>query len=170
MKETIEVINQMQADGVIGRYAIGGAVGATFYLEPIATVDLDIFLEFPVSTGSLVSVTPIYDYLIQHGGVVLHEYIVIRKWPVQFLPVSNALQREALDQAREIDLDGTPTRVFLAEHLIAIALSTGRAKDHSRILQFLSERAVDQHKMRDVIERHGLGSQWQAFEKRFLHE
>src|SRR4051812_6401852 len=52
MKETLEVINRMQADGVIDQYAIGGAVGATFYLEPIATVDLDIFVDFPVSHGS----------------------------------------------------------------------------------------------------------------------
>ena len=29
IKETIAKINQMQADGVIKRYAIGGAVGAT---------------------------------------------------------------------------------------------------------------------------------------------
>lgn len=33
-KETLAVINQMQADGVIGKYATGGAVGATLYLEP----------------------------------------------------------------------------------------------------------------------------------------
>ena len=43
IKETIATINQMQADGVIERYAIGGAVGATFYLEPSATLDVDIF-------------------------------------------------------------------------------------------------------------------------------
>lgn len=36
MNGTLEVINRMQADGIIGRYAIGGAVGATFYLEPVA--------------------------------------------------------------------------------------------------------------------------------------
>ena len=36
IKEVITTINQMQADGVIDRYAIGGAVGATFYLEPVA--------------------------------------------------------------------------------------------------------------------------------------
>jgi len=29
----------MQADGVVQRYAIGGAVGATFYLKPVATLD-----------------------------------------------------------------------------------------------------------------------------------
>ena len=33
IKEVIATINQMQADGIIDRYAIGGAVGATFYLE-----------------------------------------------------------------------------------------------------------------------------------------
>ncbi len=36
----------MQADGIIGAYAIGGAVGATFYLEPVATLDLDVFVSF----------------------------------------------------------------------------------------------------------------------------
>jgi len=44
MKATLEVINRMQVEGVIGEYAIGGAVGATFYLEPFATLDIDIFV------------------------------------------------------------------------------------------------------------------------------
>jgi hypothetical protein len=54
VKETLEAINQMQADGIIGKYAIGGAVGATFYLEPAATVDLDVFVMLPpASWGSV---------------------------------------------------------------------------------------------------------------------
>ena len=44
IREVLKVVNQMQAEGVIERYAIGGAVGATFYLEPIATLDVDIFI------------------------------------------------------------------------------------------------------------------------------
>ena len=35
IRDIIETINGMQADGVIDTYAIGGAVGATFYLEPV---------------------------------------------------------------------------------------------------------------------------------------
>lgn len=31
IKEAMETINQMQADAMIERYAIGGAVGATFH-------------------------------------------------------------------------------------------------------------------------------------------
>ena len=52
IRDTIAAVNQMQADGVIGRYAIGGAVGATFYLEPVATLDVDIFVTFRPGAGS----------------------------------------------------------------------------------------------------------------------
>lgn len=54
IQEVIKAINRMQADGVIEGYAIGGAVGATFYLEPVATLDVDIFVAFrrePQSPG-----------------------------------------------------------------------------------------------------------------------
>ena len=73
MKATLEVINQMCADGVIGNYAIGGAVGATFYLEPVATLDIDVFVSLQTSPGSrLISLTPIYDYLQGGQGVHCH--------------------------------------------------------------------------------------------------
>ena len=51
MKARLEAINQMQADRGIGRYAIGGAVGATFCLEPAATLDLNIFATLPAASG-----------------------------------------------------------------------------------------------------------------------
>ena len=62
MRTTLAVINQMQADGVIGKYAIGEAVGATFYLEPAAMLDIDVFVSFQ-KADSLLTVSPIYDYL-----------------------------------------------------------------------------------------------------------
>ena len=78
MKATLEVINQMQADGVIDQYAIGGAVGATFYLEPVATLDIDVFVSFQKLAGSsLITVSPIYDYLTARGFKVEQEYIII---------------------------------------------------------------------------------------------
>jgi hypothetical protein len=55
MRSTLELINQMQESGVIGKYAIGGAVGATFYLEPSATMDLDVFVLLPTSSNGLSS-------------------------------------------------------------------------------------------------------------------
>ena len=168
LKATLELINQMQADGVITKYAIGGAVGATFYLAPAATVDLDLFIILPGATGSLVSLSSIYEYLKSRGGTEQDEYIVVDDWPVQFLTPANALQEEAVHHAISTSVEGVPTRVISAEHLVAIALETGRAKDHARMLQFFAQAAVNQEKLKDIVERHGLSSKWDQFEERFL--
>jgi len=168
VKATLEAINQMQADGVIGKYAIGGAVGATFYLEPAATVDLDVFVTLPVTRGGLLSLQGIYDYLKTRGGKVEDEYIVLGGWPVQFLPSGNDLEQEAIAESVAIALEGVNTWVMKPEHLVAIALRTGRSKDHIRILQFTEQGAVDRKKLTDVLNRHGLTSKWEQFERKYL--
>jgi len=169
VKNTIAAINQMQADGIIERYAIGGAVGATFYLEPVATLDVDIFITFRPEAGSLLaSPHRIFDYLKTRGGSMEGEYIVIAGWPVQFLPAASPLVEEALAQAVEKDVVGTSARVCSAEHLAAIALQTGRAKDKARLLQFLETGVLDAARFQDIRSRHGLQEAWRRFEKQFL--
>src|SRR5262249_42624427 len=144
IREVIEIINQMEADRVIERYAIGGAVGATFYLEPVATLDVDVFLAFQAEPGQLLaSLKPIFDYLVRRGATMKGEYVMLASWPVQFLPPTGPLVEEALAEAVEADVDGVNARVFTAEHLAAIALETGRAKDKARLLQFIEEGALD---------------------------
>lgn len=168
-KEVIQMINRMQADGVIERYAIGGAVGATFYLEPVATLDVDVFVEFHTEPGShIVSLEPISKYLRDRGCTMEGEHIVIAGWPIQFLPAENPLLQEALWAAVEKDVDGMPARVFTAEHIVAIALQTGRAKDKARMLQFIEADALDLRRLHEILTRHGLSSNWQQFEKQFL--
>lgn len=169
MKATLEAINQMQADGVIGKYAIGGAVGATFYLEPAATLDVDIFVILPTAPGtSLLSLSPIYDYLKAPGGKFEEEHIVIGGWPVQFLPASDPLELEALADAVPTTVEGVATWVMTAEHLAAIALRTGRPKDHNRILLFIEQGAVDRKKLGIILQRHKLSQKWESFDRRFL--
>ena len=169
MKATLEAINQMQADGVIGKYAIGGAVGATFYLQPAATLDVDIFVTLPTTPGGLLpSLAPIYDYLKAHGGTVEDEYIVIDGWPVQFLSPSDELEREAVAESVETAVEGVHTWVMTAEHLVAIVLRTGRPKDHNRILQFIEQDAVGRGKLQGILELHGLASRWKQFEHKYL--
>jgi hypothetical protein len=119
--QVIALINQMEADGVIDRYAVGGAVGATFYLEPVATLDVDIFVAFRDVPGQLlISPQPILDYLVARGGVLEGEYIVIAGWPVKFLPPTSPLVEEALAEAVTVDVDTIPARVFTAEYLAAM--------------------------------------------------
>ena len=171
MKNTLETINRMRADGIIGNYAIGGAVGATFYLDPSATLDVDVFVTLPVTPGdSLLSLSPIYEYLTARGGRVEAEYIVIGDWPVQFLPPSDALEREAIEEAIQTEVEEVTTWVMRAEHLVAIALRTGRAKDHARIVQFLEQNAVDRDKLERILTRYALTPKWERFKSRFLKD
>ena len=171
MKATLETINQMQVDGVIDRYAIGGAVGATFYLEPAATLDIDIFISLRNTAGSqLLSLAPIYEYLTARGCQVEGEYIIVGNWPVQFLPPSDALDEEALAQAIETDLDGIKTHVMTAEHLVAIALRTGRIKDKIRVEQFIESGVLDAARLDDILTRHGLLAKWKKLMRQYREE
>lgn len=63
METTLQVLNGMERAGVIRRYAIGGAVGAIFYMEPVLTYDLDIFVELPTAGSGLLSRSQGSDYL-----------------------------------------------------------------------------------------------------------
>jgi hypothetical protein len=169
IQEAIKTINAMHADGVIDTYAIGGAVGATFYLEPVATVDIDVFAAFnPGPASKLISLQPVFDYLKARGFRPDGEYIIIAGWPVQFLPPTSKLVDEALREAVVRDVDGTPARVFTAEHLAAIALETGRAADKARLLQFIEAGAFDSNRFQQILSRHQLQPKWQQFAKQFL--
>ena len=169
IREVLNTTNRMAADGVIERYAVGGAVGATFYLEPVSTLDVDIFVSFRMEPGRvLISPQPIFDYLTARGCPVQGEYLIIAGWPVQFLPPTSPLVEEALEQAATTDVEGVPARVFTAEHLAAIALQTGRAKDKARLLQFIEAGALDVQRFQTMLARHNLVDAWQRFERQFL--
>jgi hypothetical protein len=171
IQEVIRTINQMQADGVIDAYAIGGAVGATFHLEPVSTLDVDIFVSFRTEPGSLlISPRPIYDYLTARGCAAEDEYMIIAGWPVQFLPPTGPLAEEALTKAVVHDVAGVPARVFTAEHLAAMALQTGRAKDKARLLQFIESGTLDAAMFQSILTRHGLTEQWARFQRQFLSD
>jgi hypothetical protein len=117
VRRTLEILNELEREGVFSRYAIGGAMAATFYTEPVLTFGLDVFVLLSASTGKLVSLAPIYEALRARGYGEEKETVVIEGVPVQFLPAYNALIEETVAQAREIDYEGVPARVAQAEHL-----------------------------------------------------
>lgn len=169
MKDIFRTLNEMQADGVIGRYAIGGAVGATFYLEPVATLDVDVFVLLAQAPNSLlITLEPLYRYLLPRGGRMEGEYIIISDWPVQFLPPGNALEEEAIARAVTVQVEGTPVKVMSAEHLAAIALRLGRAKDHARVLQFVEAGALDPDRLNALLTEHDLLDKWEKFRNCYL--
>ncbi|MDA8200339.1 MAG: hypothetical protein M0Z54_13100 [Thermaerobacter sp.] len=155
MKATLAVLNELERQGIVHRYAIGGAMAAMFYVEPTVTYDMHIFVVLPTSSG-LLTLTPIYDALRQRGYEPEGECIVIEGVPVQFLPAYNPLVEEALEQARLVDVEGVATRVLPLEHLIAMAAQTGRLKDRARVQLLMDEGSVNTVRLADICGRHGL--------------
>src|SRR5260370_3213814 len=114
MEKTFAVLNQMVADGAIENYALAGAIGAIFYVEPFSTKDIDVFVITPNAERRLVIELPGWEYLKAHGYDELRkEGIMIEGWPVQFMPVANALEREAYVNAQEKDVEGVRVRIVL---------------------------------------------------------
>jgi hypothetical protein len=168
MRETLRIINQMVKDGVVNKYAIGGAVAAIYYLEPFDTADLDVFVQVNATGSDLMSLSPIYDYLTEQGYEAKGEFLYIEKIPVQFLPVFNPLTEEAVEKAQTIKYARmTTTRIMRPEHLVAIMLETGRPKDYLRISMFLEHGAVKMRSLKAVLKRHALTQKWKDNEYRF---
>lgn len=163
------MLNQMVKDAAIENYAVAGAVGAIFYIEPFSTQDIDVLVAIPEPEGQVIAELPGWRYLNAHGySEIRGEGIVIANWPVQFLPVSNPLEHEAYLNAQDLDLDGVTVRVVQAEHLVAMMLRVGRLKDLARIQMFLSQDAINSEVLEDILQRHGLDGKWDEFRNRFL--
>lgn len=170
MKETLEVINGMQAAGIIGKYAIGGAIGASFYLEPTSSLDIDIFLSFDgMGNSPLAPLQPIYNYLMAppFNAEVKGEHLLLKGWLIQFLPAEDELNREALSAAVQTEILGIKTWVMTAEHLIAIALKLGRKKDDARVERFIEIGNYDQSKLDDILKRYDLVSKWKTISDKY---
>jgi hypothetical protein len=156
MQAALRALNQLVADGVIEAYAIGGAIGASFYIQALQTEDIDAFVFLPVAASGLLSLTPVYEALQAQGGRIEREYVQFGSWPLQILPDANPLIDEAICEAVSVEFEGVPTRVFRAEHLCAVALQTGRPKDYLRVSLFLEAGRVDIDRLQDVLSRYGL--------------
>jgi hypothetical protein len=163
MKRTLKVLNELESGGIFSRYAIGGAMGATFYTEPVLTFDLDVFILLRPGAGGLTSLASIYDALRIRGYKEERETVLIEGVPVQFLPAYNRLIEEALDQAQEIMYEDVAARVLRSEHLLAIALQTGRNKDRERVRILREQAKLDMNALADVLRRHQLEEKWKLW-------
>jgi hypothetical protein len=172
MKATLRVMNEMVRAGVLVDYAVAGAVASFFYLEVAMTEDVDVLVVVnPPHGRSIVTMQPVFDDLAARGYREFRkEGLLIEDWPVQFLPVADALDAEALQEAvafpyrlSALDDAPEPVRVLRAEHLVAIALRTGRPKDRARVAQFAESGTLDGVRLRAILERHSLLGEWQRW-------
>jgi hypothetical protein len=156
------VVDQLQQERLLETYAIGGAIGALFYLEPTHTQDIDIFVHLEPRAGEvLVSLDPLMDRLNQMGYVEWSgDNIVVEGWPVQFIPVFKPVEVEALKNATRRPYGDARPFVMSREYLMAIALDLSRPKDKIRLEQFYRQRAFDPEVLATILRKHGLEEKW----------
>ncbi|HEX3651225.1 MAG TPA: hypothetical protein VHU18_00200 [Rhizomicrobium sp.] len=172
IRNALEVVVRLAEQGVIGQYAVAGAVATLNYIQPTLTEDLDILIsvaDFERREPGLILLTPIEEALARAGYTERRaEGIVVEGWPVQFLRVASDLDAEALADAAEVNLataDGQPllVRVLRPEHVVATALRIGRLKDLARVEAFLEQDAVDLARLKAVLVRFRLMRAWREF-------
>ena len=104
MRLALQAINDLEREGLIQKAAIGGAMGATFYLEPVSTFDLDIFVIFE-GQPLILTLTPIYDFLKARGHLPEGDAVVVGNWPVQLLPAETPLCNLYVGMARRMGVN-----------------------------------------------------------------
>ena len=87
---------------------------------------------------------------------------------MQFLPADDDLYHEALLQAVKTNVGKVKTRVMTAEHLMAIALKTGRGKDFILLEQFVQSKIFDKKKLDEILARHNLVATWRRFNDKYV--
>jgi hypothetical protein len=162
MEKTLIVVKEMMQSGIIGPFAIGGGIAATYYIEPVLTYDLDIFF-IPIEDG-LDVLAPIYRYAGKRGFPLQAEAIMIEGFPVQFIPAYNELVREAVRNAVDLEYRSVKAPVVRAEYLAAIAVQTGRSKDRERVARLLEGEAVNRSVFGEILKKHGLSEKWRKIE------
>ena len=165
MQAVCDILEKLLAEGVLKRYAIGGATAAGFHGEPLATRDIDVFVFVDPSPGSLlISLDPLFARLAEMGFRTFdEEAILIGGFPVQFIQANPGLESEAMEESLSVEWQGHRMRVLRPEHLAAIALSVGRPKDRARLVYHRLPPGFDRPSLDGILKRHGL---WERLRQR----
>ena len=152
---------------MITNYALFGATAQMRYTGPVATLDVDVLVSLPAPEK--VDLLKDCAFCAAKGYHPEGESIRVGPWPVQFVPTFDSITEEAIAMADTVDFEGVPLRVVDADHLAAIALNTGRAKDFARILALLDSGSATADSIAKIANQHGLHDKWQRFQSRFLN-
>jgi DNA-binding Lrp family transcriptional regulator len=147
-EKVIRRLNRLKRAGVIKDYAIGGAHAVAYYLEPIKTLDLDIFV-FAESDRDFYIFR---SYIKKAGFKMRGTHVIIDDTPVHFLPGSlHPFINEAVRKAKRISVRNIPSKVLTVEYLIVSLLMAFRLKDKMVIPDLLE--LADMEKLGIIIER-----------------
>lgn len=156
----------MYQKGILKDYAIGGAIATIYYTEPFATKDIDIFF-IPPEKEKLILLTPFYDFLLKKGYKTYKEYIIIEDTPIQFIPVTDKLEEEAVENAILVNYKNIDIKILRPEYLIAIFLKVYRPKDREKLIKLLDQAKINKKLLLDILKRHKLNKKFNDFIRKY---
>jgi len=165
MKKTIEIINELKANGHFKEYAIGGAIAALKWTEPFFTRDLDVFIipEGDVDERQVIVLSSIYEYLKGKGyDAWTGQWLIIEGTPVEFIPAVGVAE-EAVANAVETTFEGVKTRVMSPEYLIALFLKASRDKDKMKVRLLLDQAVINTQRLRAILTKYDLVEKYERF-------
>jgi hypothetical protein len=165
MQAVCDILEQLLLEGIVSRYAVGGATAAGFHGEPLATRDVDVFVFLDPPEGSLiVTLDPVFRRLGELGfNEFEEEGLLIHGFPVQFLSAAPGLEAEAVEQAMIVEWENHRLRVMRPEHLAVIALTVGRPKDRARLVYLVELPDFNIESFRQILTRYQLFERWQQW-------
>ncbi len=147
-EKVLKRLNRMKKTGVIKDYAIGGAHAVAYYLEPVKTIDLDIF----IYTASDRDFYIFRNYIKKSGFKMRGTHVIVDDIPVHFLPGSlHPFINEAIKMAKKIRVKNISTKVLTVEYLILSLLLAFRLKDRMVIPDLL--QLAEKDKLEKIVKR-----------------
>lgn len=122
----IKILNELKRKRKLKDYAIFGAIGASYYMEPIYTKDIDVL----VLADTDEDYVRVWRELSKYAKKTKDFGFVIEQTEVQILPTSiHPMFKSALENAKSVRTGGITTKVVDREHLILMFLRANRQKD-----------------------------------------
>jgi len=162
MKKALELVNELKDKKIIEDYAIGGGKATIYYTEPFLTKDLDFFV-FVKDSKSISALQPVYDFFKEKGYSWEGQWIIIDGEKVEFFIAGKPLQKEALENAREVAIEGVKTKILSPEYLMAIALDANRTRDKLKVEMMIQQEVeIDQDRLYAVLDKYNLRRRYEG--------
>jgi len=147
-EKIIKELNRLKKTKIIKDYAIGGAHAVAYYLEPVKTLDLDIFVLIESEKDFNIFRT----YIKKAGLKIRGTHVIIDDIPIHFLPGSlHPFINEAIRKAKKIRVRNIPVKVLTVEYLIVSLLMAFRLKDRMVVPDLLE--LANMGMLNKIIER-----------------
>jgi|GEM_PF-2246990 len=154
-----KVLDDLQSQGIIKDWIIGGGTALMYYTDAVPTIDIDIF-SYYTSASFMRPFGDLYEYLsTKYGAVPQDEMIKVGNLYLQFLPTdsTNPVDEEAVKHPNIIKHG---LRIFQLEYLICSMLYLGLPKYVKRLETIKAENKYDFETLKELLKKFRLEKKW----------